>query len=585
MIRQENIRIVLGNKRFAGSSNKPISIQLPLDNSKRDIVDNQRSTVVDLQDISAQERNESSEFRLSGKIVNIFDNSISGKTTYVPFRNNLYYVNPQNSVLNGVWQGFPQYDEFNFIREKGVEGHLQLINKSATTYNWGVYTSYAFSSSTNQVMSYTNETFGVVNQNFMASDGIPYVIKNTTTLGRKTVLFYCATDHNLTLENHVMLSTPINGRKTFKVTRLGDGQTGTEKKVFGISNILFNPNDIVDGTYGNFKRIANIDNLRESTSKYYVRLHKIITGTKDTFIVNSGFERNGFPIRSKLEYSALTPNQQQRISVKDGARTYGFNINQDINIKNLKDNNNKPVRELFITIVNKGYFGYFNKPGNNSNTALDIGWEFNFLKNGIDTWWNHLQTTNKDNIFIDSYTKQSNTFYFNKELNKGDVIKGDFCEYNDIEQMEYVLSPLYHKYSYNPDLLNTDQPVPNGFAGIGIALANYFNSVIYPPGYFYRPHYSIPIRTYSNYIEDATNDALFQVPDYAFYSENDQKFYWRDIYTYDFIDGDGRGLNLPFTNGKHYVFKDILFLQHPVKRNTSLVVTDIITDPINDNCE
>jgi hypothetical protein len=54
-----------------------------------------------------------------------------------------------------------------------------------------------------------------------------------------------------------------------------------------------------------------------------------------------------------------------------------------VSINGLKDNNGKPVIELFVTMVERGYMGWFNPPTINQNglqTGLDIGWGFNFLK-------------------------------------------------------------------------------------------------------------------------------------------------------------------------------------------------------------
>jgi hypothetical protein len=582
-MRKENeIRIVLGNKRYAGSSNKPLSVPINLYNEKRDIIENERSNVLSLRDVFDQERNESSKFRISGKITNIFDNSLSGKTNYGPFKNSLFYVGPQDSLNDSIWKGYPQFDEFTFIRQTGVDGHVKLVNKSATTYNWGVYTSYAFSSTTAQTMSYYDQNFNVSNSGFNVSEGIPYVMKLGEFNGRKIVLFYCATNHNLNAGDYVYLSNSINGRNSFLVYNFGDGTTGTEKKVFSILNLFFNSSEAFDGNFGNFKRITNINNSGETMSKYYVRLHKILSTTKDTFLVKNGFENNPFPIRKKLEYSALTPNNVQRISTKDNTQTFAFTINKDINVENLIDNNRKPLTELFITIINKGYMGWFNKPGGNTNKALDIGWEFNFSTDDVETWWDHTSTVNKDDIFVDSYVVNNNTFYYNKELKEGDVIKGDFCEYNEIEQKEYVLSPIYHKYSFNKDYF--DAYISN----IGVqnqTPLNQSNVTQYPAGYTYKPHYAIKIRDFSPYIEEAPNETVYQIPSYAFYSQNDERFYWRDIYNYGFIDSEGNGVNTPFTNGYHYTYKDILFLQYPIIRNTGLIVTDIITQPTSDNCE
>jgi hypothetical protein len=219
--------------------------------------------------------------------------------------------------------------------------------------------------------------------------------------------------------------------------------------------------------------------------------------------------------------------------------------------------------------VQRGYMGYFNPPAltfNGSPTAIDIGWDFNFLENSVDTWWDHSSTVNKDEIPLDSYTVNSLNFYFNKILPLGSVIKGDFCEYNDFEQNEYVLSNINHKYSFNPTLLWDASPVN------------------LPSGYVYKPHNEITIRVFSDDIETGKKGEVDNIPSYAWFSETEQTFFWRDIYSYGFIDGDGRGVNYPFLNGAHYPFSNILFNQYPITRKM-FVQTNQINTIERDECE
>ena len=210
--------------------------------------------------------------------------------------------------------------------------------------------------------------------------------------------------------------------------------------------------------------------------------------------------------------------------------------------------------------------GYFNPTPPNSNIGLDVGWEFNFLKNTIDPWWNHNSLNNKDNITVGNYIANNKTFNYNNLLNVGHILKGDFCEYNFIEQKEYVLSPMYHKYSYNPIyfLDNSD--------------------INYPSGYVYTPHHKIQIRTFGNNIMYSQKENVDIVPKYAGYSKYEETFIWRDIYNYGYIDEDDNGVDYPFLNGAHYPFKDILFLQKPIQQ-LNIVETTLINQPTTDPCE
>ena len=92
MSNQNEIQIVLGSKQFAGNTDKDIWIQPPLIGDRRTMVEGDRSITVNLNDQFETERQDSDTFRISGKITNIFQNTVSGKTTYTPYRNILYYT-------------------------------------------------------------------------------------------------------------------------------------------------------------------------------------------------------------------------------------------------------------------------------------------------------------------------------------------------------------------------------------------------------------------------------------------------------------------------------------------------------------
>ena len=65
--------------------------------------------------------------------------------------------------------------------------------------------------------------------------------------------------------------------------------------------------------------------------------------------------------------------------------TVGFSFDEDINISGLTDNLDRPVTELFVTILNKGYMGWFNNPYIvNNSTGIQVGWDLNFKDTEID---------------------------------------------------------------------------------------------------------------------------------------------------------------------------------------------------------
>jgi len=570
--KSHEIRIVRGEDRFAGSSNSDIQINVDLQGHNRNIVEGDRVKILNLEQQFNDERQKSKKFRISGKITNIFDNVISGATQYEPYKNNLYYINEVNTIENEsiIWEGYPQYDEFTFYRTRGIDGHLTFINKSATTYNWTTYVSYGYSNKENQAMKHKVifESGTSVN-NFVVTDGIPYYIRNKQKSGKNLITFYCGVSHNLSIGDWIYTKNEIAGKRHFEVYSLGDESYGNEDKVFSIFNYGFD--DPLFGNYstGNFRRVIDINNTGETTSKYYVRTHKILTQSTNSDITKLGFENNPFPIKKKLEYSGLTPNNVQRTSIKDGSMTVGISFDEDINLEGLRDNLDRPITELYVTILNKGYMGWFNNPSlgfNLSNTGVQVGWDMNFLSNDIDEWWGVNNYNNRDNIPFGEYEVNNNTFYYNKDLEKGDVIMGSMCEHNEYENKETELSEISHKISYNPQIFDNNSLNTN------------------PDGYVYKPHYKIPITVYSDYIETGERDKVDLVPDYAFYSKYENQWRWRDIYQYGFIDSNGKGYNHPFINDCHYPYTNILFLLSPMKKDLNNY-NNIIYAPLVDDCE
>ncbi len=530
MSNENEILIVLGSKRFASNSNKDVWIQPPLIGDRRTMVEGDRSVTLNLVEQFNTERQESDTFRLSGKIVNIFNNTVSGKTTYTPYRNILYYTNAiANATANippnpsVAWEGYPQFDEFTMVRDSSVNGHRTFIPKSSTTYNWSIYASYAYSSDTQQQMAYTNEDYNVTN-NFVVSDGIPFVMDTSQFNGKNLVYFNCGTKHNLTPGEWVELNIPSNptglgGQLVFQVYDLGNGIYGSEENVFSIYNLKFPVSQTTTGTFGTFKRIGNIQNSGETKSIYYVRLHKILTNENESDVSKMGFEHIPFSNQQKVEYSALTPNLQQRVSIKENSQSYSFTFKKDLNINEMVDNNMKPITDVFVTIVNKGYYGWFNKPTGNNINALQKGWSFNFHSDSLDDWWVTDDDDNLVNIPVSSYNKISNgktyTFYYNQPLKIDDVLSGDFCEYNDIEQMEYVVSNCKHKITFNDVLYTTQTPTSNN-----------------PPGYFYNPHNSIKLRDFADSVTTAVGQNVNSRPAWAYFSQNLNSWLWRTILDY-----------------------------------------------------
>lgn len=517
----ENIKIVLPSLQYKGSTDKLLSVPIELNGKRKEFIDSNRVRNVDALEESEKERNESTIYRIGGKITQIFSNTLLGSTTYDGFKNNLFLTNSVNVLENndvlfdnfgnrvidtfGIkWSGYPQYDEFSFIRYDKNNPHLNFQPQSASTYNWGVYLSYVYSSDTEQKMSYFDEQISGNTLDFTVSDGIPFTIVNTVLNGKNFITFRCGGNHNLTPYQFVELSINYNGINTFQVYSIGEAGFSNTNTTFSILNPGYTGTTFQNGTVGTFKRISDITNSAETRSEYYVRLHKVITNEGGIILNKMGFENNPFTTKTQLEYSALTPNLIERVSTLDGTQTYSFSVVNDINISEYTTTHNRPIDNVYLTVINKGYTGWFNKPNSDINSGLQYGWDFNFNEKSIDNWWSTNNLDSYEDMPVLQYNRTDNfgtyVFYYNSPLKVGDTLVGDFCEFNKIEQKEYVISRCNHKLTFNDKLYQIESQT----------------SAI-PEGYFYKPFHDIKLREFSTDISNQPQTFGVNRPSWAFF--------------------------------------------------------------------
>ena len=540
-------------------------ISITLEQQSQQMVEYDRSQSISLAQVFDDERQGSTIFRPTFKINYLYANTYTGTTQYVPFRNNLYYVEPEQSSVSGIWKGYPQYYEFDFYRPYIDDQHVAYKAKSAYTYNWTYYISYGHSNNYDKVFSYNLNNSSYT---WIASEGIPFSINNGTQNGRNVIRFQCIVPHGLTVGEYVQLSFFYNQTDLFQVYSLGNDELNSGEYIFNIYNFGYTGLTFANGVTGTFKRVINPENLLETKSKYYIKEHKILTDVDGCIMTKNGFEKNVFGEERKFEYSSITPNQISRISQKTSSNSYNVTVNYDLDLQGVLDNQKRPVSELFLTIINKGYTGYFNQP--NNGIGLKQGWEFN-LTTPTSSWWELTNNASDTNIQTNNYTLTSGvtkTFYYNQDLKSGDLIDGDFCEWNDYAQIERVVSPYYQKINYNQNVFQTTNTYSTN-----------------TPGFYYKPHTSMTIRVFSDYVETAIAGQVENVPSYSFYSSSDQSFRWRDLYTYGFKDNLDRGVDYPFLNSAQYPFKEVMFRLIPEGINYNTLGVQYPIKPLFDECE
>ena len=593
-------RIIESTQRYKGAPKQDQQLNIPLIQTQKELIEFDRSVDLNLSTVFDEERQLSFTFRPVCKFMMVFENAYTGSTIYPPFRDNLYYTNaiknassyyPSGNVPsvpplpinpNIPWDGFPQYPEFDLIRtDNDVSGytigngrHLDFKSVSATTYNWSHYLSYAFANEYNKKL-YAIDNNANTSWNWTASDGIPYVILFGSDQTTRFISFKCPVTHGLSAGEFVLLSTNYNGNSFFQVSSLGDGGAGSENYIFNVRNVGYTGSTFLTLSQGTFKRVLIPANSADTISEYYVRKHKILTNSECAVLVNAGYEQNVYNNKQKCEIKALTPNQIKRTSVKEGSRSYSLSFNCDVNTQTLLDNQKRPISQLYFTTLWRGYFGWTQK--------LKQGWHFNTYldKNKPQIWWDQNNANSNTIINQSQYNSLlgNGPFFYNDFLVSGDTIDGDFCEWNNFEQLERVISEYQHKITYN-----------NIWFTLSATTQDYYNSY----GYFYQPHKAIQIRSFSDYIEEGDSLNVVGIPDYSYYSTTNALFRWKDLYPYGFIDTDGIGVDYPYLNDAHYPFLDSIFRITPETYNipsdyslSGAVPINIntIPEPIVDDCE
>jgi hypothetical protein len=580
---KNKFEILLGSKKNKTSINVDSTLDVLLNSDIKEIDEFDRNSRIDLAQVFEDERNSSNVFRLTANLDFLYYNAYLGTTGlsgYTPFRDNLFYVNAEDSFGTSSWSGYPQHSEFDFIRmdygipfyttsSGQIPAHVQFINDNATNYNWSQYVSYVYENDFTRRLEYNLSTANT--QTWICSEGIPFTIINPYfSDGIELISFVCPMEHGLTEGEYVHIEfiypwTGYRGSKIFQVYSLGNEAYNSDKYIFNIENFGFTGTSFYNDSQGTFKRIIDIENSAETMSKYYVRKHKILTNYDESILTFAGFEQNAFPEKKEFNFSSLTPNNISKITKKESNKSYLLSFSKDIDISKLRDNWNRPVSELFITIINRGYFGWFSKPVFR-DIAIKEGYGFN-LTNFVSPYWRSSNfDINLSKIGTQAYVKPNNfIFYYNEFLKSGETMNGDFCEFNEYDGKERKISDLYHKIAYNEDIFKIDTDYSN------------------PNGFYYKPHHSITLRVYSDYQEEGSTQEVDNIPDYAFFSNYKQKFIWRDLYTYGFIDDKKNGVDYPFLNGTHYPYKKVIFRLMP----EGFIGPDIIsiTPPAIDECE
>ena len=575
MSNEKNIRIVKGDERFIGSQDKDVRVTPLITTEQREYVEGERNLSLSLVDQFSDERDYCSRYRLYGKINMVYNNVITGSTNDTTVLESMYFMPdyygcPDDILLPNSGPpciGVPPSMAFDMIPPKRYWGNTSTYSDVTSHHdNWVSYITYVYAHDDTYLMRYYyggNYTSGHIT--FTPADGIPFISEVVTLDGSEFLQFTCAVPHGLTKDVYFELQAgattttlhhrinmpahnPITPVIDGKPDSFGDGMVGSDDYIFNVK-VDTTVAGFTPTSMGTFKKVINIDRKNDTRSDYYVHKHKVITNYNDITMDRTGFEDEVFKRSGRIFKARHTPDNIKKTVIKQEMNSYAWNSDVDIDRENYYDNQNRPVTDFYLTILQSNK----NQMWKWDTSPMGYGWDWNFRPVGeVDPYVD--VSTNPTLI------TQTNTIGINKP-NIGSVMRGAFVEWNKYELEERTLSDISHSLEFRQAVFSTNGSI-----------------------YRYKPHYKIKLRTFSKSI--LYDSDLNEVPQYAQYLVSENTHRWRPINPIAFYE-EGVGVTYPYLNDSHYPYSDVKFMVEPIQVGSEFSGTGrvIMIQQIGDYCE
>jgi len=549
---EENKEIILPSKKYANAPDQELDIRLGLETSESLLRIGDRDVILDVADLFNRERNDSINYKIYGKLRMIFRNLYTGSTNYNYLQERLY-LNTDGST--GNFEGALPYDEFAFLRRdvyrevnlptsgselgtftpniviSGSTEHTTVTPIQAPYQNWNLYLTYVYDQDSSYPMNYTLS--GGTYVPFVSGDGLPFRLSYS---GGSYYELTSPVQHGMSEGEFITISGT-----TFPISTVGNEIYNSEKYVINIlksevsTGFTFNTINIG-------KRCLDINDITGSTSQYYVHKHKTLTDVDGYIMDMLGFESTVFRDEKKLLYqNAAFVNDV--IVEKNRMESVLYDFKNPFQLTGIKNNLGYTPTEVYVSVLLKNGNGYFDYPPK-------VGYSFHFHDTWIDEHFSG-DTSKETTLTGTTFTHGDYTFISGGTLTTGSTLVGAFVEYNPKEMKERIVSETYHKF-FNPiNIFNYNQtgstiPINSTTNFSGATSDN-------PIGLIYQPHYRVKLRELSPYVETATTNDIFNLPENCTYDATEKVWRWRDLYDHGYIDSEGNGTNFPFVNNTHYV--------------------------------
>lgn len=363
---------------------------------------------------------------------------------------------------------FPTREYFSF---------KQMVINNEIKDNWDLLLTYPYKNCIDNKLTINNN--GI--------NGIPIVSYDIViTLDFKYLIIATPYKHGLNVNDVIKLKDVTPSDKTYLVYNTGDINGNNKEYSFILdankySDLLTLPNitnkrivkviDKTDSIYyiRIFRKLPNLSLETEPINEVNIN-NKVLTGDTyfDKEIYQPGFARNIFN-------DSIT--QIQYIDT--------------IDVNHLKDNLNRPLSELYLTILKRNILNGNNEPEN----------IFTKITSGIDALPGTTGYTNirYNEVLEDRITSTGSTINIDKLENS---YLGDIVEYNPIKVKEVKLDDIYHRFNTidreRTDNIFTYHTIDTN----GMYYTTQINLQSENEGYYYKPHYKIQLKNYSAIINE-----------------------------------------------------------------------------------
>jgi hypothetical protein len=362
--------------------------------------------------------------------------------------------------------------------------------------------------------------------------------------GRNLIALGTCVKHNLSVGDKVRITNMPNSLLNGDYDVIGLGlEDGTLEEYYFVIT-LYSTDSLVAPYIGIGFNGGRMKRLYYNTEvKYYLRIFRKVNG----YLTNKQIENDDYE---------LFPVGFSKNIFNDSI--YQVIFNEDIYLDGLKDNLNRPLSEIYLTILKTKSDGIFTSVMDGFDLANIEG----NLKTNSDTFLNMSNIRKMHTLAKDKKAPFNSHIPLDKGLKvdiNSSTFYGDLVEFSPYEFNETVLADVMHRFNTvdrelteKIDLVDDAETDKNKMKKTieGIRCE----------GYIYKPHHKIKIRSFSDYIETG-DDTTSGMPEYK-YEISPNTYIWRD-----FLDAGtsnlGENLDFPFVNGCHYLYKNIFF---PVKR-------------------